>query len=395
MEFPTFAITKKSNAMAEKEKRIVIPAAAAGALPAVWKTLKRGSIDKKYYFRALLTLLFSAAGEPFRAYERRRYAQLLEEFEITAPPIFIVGHWRSGTTHLHNLMAKDPRMGYVTTYHSAYSEIVLNPWGKALFKGFTKLMLPEKRQGDNVRMHPDYPQEEEFAISNISSHGFYNFWYFPKQVHEFYDKYILFEGASAAHKKAWKEEYVRLVKTALINTDKQRFLSKNPPHTGRIDLLLELFPNAKFVHIYRNPISVFLSTRKFFLSMMPSLQFQEIGMAELEQNIFDIYKRLINRYFEQCQHIPKGNLTEVRFETLETNPMKEVYRIYNELHLSGWENARANIEKYAESRKHYVKNKHFIAPDLVKRIENEWGFAMKKWGYGLPDNLTMSSGIAD
>ena len=32
------------------------------------------------------------------------------------PPIFILGHWRTGTTLLHELLSLDPRHGYPTSY---------------------------------------------------------------------------------------------------------------------------------------------------------------------------------------------------------------------------------------------------------------------------------------
>lgn len=33
-------------------------------------------------------------------------------------PIFILGAYRSGTTHLHNLLAQDPAFAYVTAYNA-------------------------------------------------------------------------------------------------------------------------------------------------------------------------------------------------------------------------------------------------------------------------------------
>ena len=36
--------------------------------------------------------------------------------EIKQPPLFIIGHWRSGTTWLHELLALDDRFTYPTTY---------------------------------------------------------------------------------------------------------------------------------------------------------------------------------------------------------------------------------------------------------------------------------------
>jgi len=34
------------------------------------------------------------------------------------PPVFILGVWRSGTTHLHNLLTRDTRFGYANLYQA-------------------------------------------------------------------------------------------------------------------------------------------------------------------------------------------------------------------------------------------------------------------------------------
>src|SRR5690606_12315086 len=103
----------------------------------------------------------------------------------------------------------------------------------------------------------------------------YHFWYFPNHIFDYYEKYIRFNGVSDEVKQRWIHDYKILVKKSLLNHGKQQFVSKNPPHTGRIKILLEAFPNAKFIYIYRNPIVIFESTRKLITSTIPALQFQQ------------------------------------------------------------------------------------------------------------------------
>jgi hypothetical protein len=47
---------------------------------------------------------------------RGLYGRKVEATELAAPPVFILGHWRSGTTFLHELMIRDPEHTYFTTY---------------------------------------------------------------------------------------------------------------------------------------------------------------------------------------------------------------------------------------------------------------------------------------
>ena len=80
---------------------------------------------------------------------------------------------------------------------------------------------------------------------------------------EYCDRYLLFDNTTEHELKVFKETFLKLVKISLWNTHGSQFLSKNPPHTGRVKTLLEMFPNAKFIYLKRNPYTVFESTRSF------------------------------------------------------------------------------------------------------------------------------------
>ena len=91
------------------------------------------------------------------------------------------------------------------------------------------------------------PQEEEFALSNMMPYTYYNFWFFPKRWMEYCDRYLLFNDITEEERRIFMDTFMRLVKVSLWNTNGTQYLSKNPPHTGRVKTLLEMFPNAKTV----------------------------------------------------------------------------------------------------------------------------------------------------
>ena len=62
------------------------------------------------------------------------------------------------------------------------------------------------------------------------------------------------------------------MKISLWNTGGTQYLSKNPPHTGHVKALVDLFPNAKFIYLMRNPYTVFESTRSFFTQTIAPLK---------------------------------------------------------------------------------------------------------------------------
>ena len=201
--------------------------------------------------------------------QERKYRKLLAESKPAHDPLFILGHWRSGTTFLHNIFAQDKHFGYTTTYQTVFPHYVMALQG--FFKPTMGWLMPDHRPTDNMELAPDLPQEEEFAINNACPINYYNFWFFPEKMQEYADRYLTFSKITPQEEALFKQEFDKLVRISLWNTGGTQYLSKNPPHTGRVKALTELYPNAKFVYLIRNPYTVFESTRNFFLNTINPL----------------------------------------------------------------------------------------------------------------------------
>lgn len=373
--------------MSKSKKGILLPPAVGYSFHVWIKLLQLGHISPKYYFRVLIISLINLVNFPFRTYERLFINKRIQKKAVEHPPIFILGHWRSGTTHLHNLLCQDQQMAYTTTYQSVFPDTIFNTLGRFLFQGFSKLLMPTKREGDNVTLGSELPQEEEFALANKTPMSFYFYWMLPKQMLNFYQSYIRFKDVDKKQLNHWKEDYQLLIKKAIKNTQKEIYLSKNPPNTGRIKTLLEMYPNAKFIHIHRNPVEVFLSTRNFYYKMMPHLQLQNISKHEIDELIVKVYKLIMNDYLMQKKYIPKGNLIEVAFSDIEEHPLATIKSIYDTLELPKFEVAAPNFKLYLNQTKHYKKNKHSIHKKDFDTIAKEWKFAFDNWNYKTSENI--------
>lgn len=339
----------------------------------------------------MLTLLINLINWPFRVYEKLFINGKYKRTQLKEAPIFILGHWRSGTTHLHNILCQDPRMAYTTTYQSVFPDTLFNKAGKFLFKGFAKILIPGTRKGDNVVLGMNLPQEEEFALGDKTPVCFYYYWMFPRSLKEFYNQFVRFEGIDSSKQKSWEGDYKLLITKAVKNTNGERFLSKNPPNTGRVRKLLKMFPEARFIHIHRNPVEVYLSTHNFFHKMLPHLQLQSIDDAELDSLIFELYEDIMTDYLDQKDLIPENRLVEVRFEELESDPKTCIENIYRKLEISGFEDCEALFDSYLDKMKTYQKNKHLITQELLDKIEGKWGFAMKEWNYTIPEHIEVQN----
>jgi hypothetical protein len=378
--------------LAKKQKKgVLLPPAVGYSLKIMAGLFTRNQVSARYYPRLVIITLINLINYPFRTWERLLINPGFKNEAIKNDPVFIVGHWRSGTTHLHNLLCQDERLGFVTTYQSVFPDTLLAGLGRFIFGGFTKLLIPGTRKGDNVKLDTANPQEEEFALGDKTPVCFYYFWMFPKNIRNYYDRFIRFRGIPDSQLQSWKNDYKLLIKKALKNTGRVQFLSKNPPNTARIKVLLEMFPNAKFIHIHRNPVEVFLSTRHFYSKMLPYLQLHSITQEEIDYHIFDIYKKLMSDFLEQKTLIPAANFVEIAFDDLEKDPLNNLKHIYEKLDLPGFEDALPAFTNYRQSMDSYEKNKHTISSDLLEKIRHEWGFAMKHFNYAVPENIGITN----
>ncbi|HQW26614.1 MAG TPA: sulfotransferase [Saprospiraceae bacterium] len=339
-----------------------------------------------YYVRCLVAGIISLLSEPFRWLENILFTRKLSRTVLPVSPVFILGHWRSGTTLLHNAMAQDQQFAFINTFQSVFTNQFFG--SRWLFKPLMKLLMPEKRPADNVLLSTEFPQEEGIALSNIDSFGFYNFFYFPRYWKSIYKKYISGESATPEELKAFGRRYKKLIAQSLLEYNRKQFISKFPPNTGSIRHLLDMFPQAKFVYIYRNPVLVFQSTVNFFETTHEALMLQPFSSAEFEEMVFELYEMIIKDYERLKSLIPADHLVEIRYEDFEADPLIGLRNIYERLELDGFEQSIPAFTDYFNSQKKFEKASHQFTPEEIERITSRWRFAMEMYGYAMPEQMS-------
>jgi hypothetical protein len=182
----------------------------------------------------------------------------------------------------------------------------------------------------------------------------------------------------------WKNNYLRFMKTVTYANNGKKLLIKNPANTARINVLHELFPDAKFIHIYRNPYKVYFSTIKMRNRVLDKLALQNANENEIEKQVIKNYQRLMNSFFKQKKQIQKDRLVEIKYEDLVKNPIKQIKEIYSKLNIKGLETALPEMNKYLERQKNYKTNVYKIDKKIIKHIQKEWEFTLKLWDYKPP-----------
>ena len=339
-------------------------------------------LDPRTRYQRFIATVAQAVRFPFATLEGFRHNEAIRRHRLADPPIFLIGHWRSGTTHLHNLMSRDPQFGYLKFSETAMPLDMLGPLLPFARRRIEKA-LPETRGFDKVKLALDEPQEEEMALGNLQPHGYYGVYHFPRDMAGQRDRSMFFEGLRKPEVKRFRRQYEFLVrKTAYVKTG-QRLLFKNPPSTTRMRMILELFPDARFVHIVRNPWPVFSSTCGKFPRLFSAFSWQEFQDVDIPGFVLETYEKVMRRYLEDRDSLalPSSQLAETSYEKLIADPVGEVGRLYDQLGLTGKDLGLEAIASYAGSLQDYRPNVHRVDPAHASVIRERWAFAFREWGY--------------
>jgi omega-hydroxy-beta-dihydromenaquinone-9 sulfotransferase len=338
--------------------------------------------DAIYLPKIYRTLLLSMMGAPSRIQQSLLLDKTIAATQIKTPPIFIIGHWRSGTTYIHNLLSQDPRFGYLSYWQAFVPGYCLtNRQGSRYVLGGC---LPKTRPMDNVEMTLDAPQEEEYGLANLSDCSFYYGLCFPNALPQFFDRYVLFEGATDRQIRAWQAAYLKLLQIATIQADGRPLILKNPANTARISLLLDLFPDAKFIHIYRDPFVVYSSTKRMYDGLIYTHSHQTYDAAKHGEYVLDFYPKLMQKYFDEKDQIPSENLHEVCYEDFMQDPLLTLQSIYQQFNLTDFDRMRGCFSHYIAQQKAYVPNTHHMTPELIETVAQAWQLTIDRWGYEIP-----------
>jgi hypothetical protein len=340
------------------------------------------SIEGRYLPRALLVSLSTLLPSPLRLYERLRYSGAVEATAIHPSPVFIVGHWRTGTTYLHHLLSQDNSMGHVSTFQAMAPGFCLagERTIKPLLARITQVVYPT-RVIDNVPLAFDAPQEDEFAVASLSPHAFLHVFTFPRQADYLFRRNVLFDGLSDRDIEEWTKAYLGVLRKATLRSQGNRLVLKSPAGSARIRTLRQLFPDAKFIHMCRNPYDVFLSTRWMHDTVLPRSQLQTADPAQIEAQVLRFYTQLMQRFLADRVLIPRENLVSVKFEDLEAAPLDELRRIYESLALPGFSEAEPAFRAHIAGVADYQKNRYDLTDADIAKVNQHWAFAFEEWGY--------------
>ena len=320
----------------------------------------------------------SAAGRlPFTLGERALVAWRKRQMEAMPAPIFIVGHWRSGTTHLYNLLTRSG-FGYVTPIAAGmpHEFMTLGRW----LRPWLVRMLPKTRYVDQMEVRADSPQEDEIPLGSMCPLSFYHGIYFPKRFERHFRRSMFLEGCTSAEIQAWQSALTRFIDKLWLEHG-QRLVIKNPIHTCRIPLIRDLYPNALFIHIYRNPHYVFRSTRRFYRKLLEQFAWQPFDHLDLDRCVLEGYGRMMEQIWRDKIALPDHHFAEIRFEDLERDPLAEIRRVFAQLELGDTDAIEPAMRQYLERVAGFRKTTFEPCEDQRALVERHWALFLERLGY--------------
>lgn len=311
--------------------------------------------------------------------ERGLYHNRIKNTEVTKPPVFILGHWRSGTTYLFNLLSQDQDTAYMNTMETFTFDHFLTM--SKFLKPIYEKSMTGGRPGDEMAWTVDSPQEEAYTMGCLVDACFVHMVAFPWNA----EKYIRLnfeEYMTPKQRQKWEEAHKYILKKMTYAKDGKRILFKSPDNTGKAGMLYDIYPDAKFVNIYRDPYKVIKSTVNMFMEGVQSQTYEKLPPREwIEDRAIEQFKMIYEHYFEDCKRIPKNQLVEVAYTDLTRAPMDTLERIYDQLELPGFEEAKPRFQAHIDSQKNYHKNQFRMEPSLQQKINDQLGFYFDHYHY--------------
>ncbi len=328
---------------------------------------------------ALGVTLFTPVNDLLAIVQAVIYGRRIRRTKVEKSPVFILGHWRSGTTLLHEMLVSDPQFASPNTYQCfAPAHFIVSEW---LMVRLGHFLLPKKRPMDNMDAGWELPQEDEFALMNLGIPTPYLRVAFPRTQPKAFE-YLSLTDLSDKQRRRWRDGFLWFVKALSFHHRGKQLVLKSPPHTGRLAELNRLFPDAKFIHLTRDPRKLFTSTMRLWQSLdeVQALQ-SSPSEDELGNYVFECLERMYDGYEQAREAVGSDRLVDVSYEELVADPMGTLRDLYNQLQLGDFESVAPYFQQRLEKHDDYRPNYHRMEPELEQRILQQWSDYAARYDY--------------
>lgn len=312
----------------------------------------------------------------------RRHPEILEV--AIDRPIVIAGLPRSGTTHLVNILAADPRLRSMPLWESmepvpAAEEPVAPGAPDPRFLrtrelwGAFETVLPLM-----PAMHEMAPEHvhEDIELQGIDFSSYLPEW--QSRPYRWRDYYY-------AHDQTPHYAYGRKVLQALTwLKGPNRWVMKSPPHMENLPALLATYPDATVIITHRDPVAVIQSAITM-LAYGDRIRRRTVDLAELAEYWLARIERLLRACVHDRDAVPAARSLDVRFHEYMADQRTVIRRVYALAGLPLTAEAQTRIESYlaANPRGRHGQVVYDLEGDFgvdVARLRERFRFYYERFG---------------
>lgn len=334
-------------------------------------TWKNGGVSARRIPMWLFYLARFVVFEPLRLVERLAVDRRIRSHALPSAPIFVLGHWRSGTSHLQTLLYLDPRFTTSTIYRSLFSDVfyLTEGWLKPVFNAGARA-VGARYDIQRVALDLDLPAEGDLGLCSLCSPYSYTWGHvFPSRFSQWVERLVL--SPSDADRDGWLAAYDYFIRKLSLASGGKRVVIKSPGDTARLSMLAERYPDAKFVTIRRRPEEVFYSNRYLWSVVLQDHGVQWLDEAQIDTLILDNYAALMARYEEQRAALPPQRLVEIRYADLRDDPIRALSRVYAQLDLGDLPTDQ--LQDHLQRQPTYTAPAYTLSPEVAARLQEAWG----------------------
>lgn len=294
-------------------------------------------------------------------------------------PVFIIGNPRSGTTFLYRLLAKDqetftamrlwemlfaPSIAQRRIVHglAALDRRLGNPVRRLIARADQKAAAHNAVHGAQLLA----PEEDQFLL--IHAWATLAIWHFSGVLEEA-QAYTHFDTlVPAKEKRRIMMCHRRGVQRHLLahrrwDGSERHYLAKNPSASPKVRALLETFPDARFVYLVRNPLSM-------IPSMISCLEFtwQVLGDPPepyaARDYVLDMAEHWYTYPLTQLEQLPQERYAIISFESLTQDAHHVVRALYDKFGFEMFSDYAAILNADAEEARAYKSRHHYDLAEM-------------------------------
>jgi hypothetical protein len=210
--------------------------------------------------------------------------------------------------------------------------------------------------------------------------SFYYWFYFPRQAESIVSEFMNLDDPQSKKSLEFQKCYTEYIRRCMLNTGGKVFISKNPANTFRIEILRDVFPDARFIYLKRDPYETLKSSRIFFHSLLKGISLQDYEEQRVDRFVLENYKHMMNVYLEKKEIIPSGQLIELSYEELIKHPERVLSETTGQLDIG----VKANLEEvkdYLAASRAFPLKKYKFSSDFLKEVNYHLGDIIGRQGY--------------